>query len=38
MKDEYIIPTVELLLIEDVLTSSPLDEDETPGVGIGDDW
>ena len=39
MKDEYVTPIVEILLIEDVLTASPLDEDETPGIDIpDDDW
>lgn len=38
MIDEYITPTVEIVLIEDVLRTSRGDEDELPGTNPFDDW
>ena len=34
MKDEYITPAVEIISVEDIVSTSPWGEDELPG----DDW
>ena len=38
MIEEYVAPTVEILLIEDVLRTSRSDEDELPGTNPFADW
>ena len=36
MVDEYVTPTVELLRIEEIITTSGWESDELPGTG--NDW
>lgn len=37
MTEEYVTPTVELIVIDDVITTSDWGEDELPGDS-SDDW